>query len=483
MADEPRTKRLLVIVFDALKPGFVTPDLMPSLHAFTTLGVHCRNSHSTFLTETRVNQSAVTSGCYSYQHGLVANQFVAPDISPATVLNTGDDIALERALRDNPGNRLIQVPTLGEMLTSAGKRYATLSAGTSGGGRLINHSAETDDTFRFTMRRPEASWPEGIEQRISQRIGSMPAHDLPATAWITYAVDTYLDFIEPEISPHVMLLWLCEPDESFHKLGIGSEGSRETMRHLDDQFARILQRHADEFERGDLQIIAMSDHGQITLEGGAMNIRERLRDAGFRAGDTFADQATDCLWAGSNAGGIWLRETARDQRDDLVDWLLGEDWVGPIFTRDGIKGTLKLSDAESAHARAADIALVMKANDQASVHASPYPEGGGSHGGLSRHELHNFLALGGRAFGKSVINDLPAGNVDITPTLLALLGLPVPAHCDGRVLQETFAGASSPTATSIRTTELRSTNAQGPRTHLQRVEVGNTVYLHRAWSA
>ena len=60
---EARTKRVLVVVFDAMKPEFVTSALMPALHGFASRGVMCTNSHSTFFTETRVNQSTVTSGC------------------------------------------------------------------------------------------------------------------------------------------------------------------------------------------------------------------------------------------------------------------------------------------------------------------------------------------------------------------------------------------------------------------------------------
>ena len=53
------TNRVLVVVFDALRPEFVTPELMPALSAFSAGGVIYSNSHSTFFTETRVNQSAV----------------------------------------------------------------------------------------------------------------------------------------------------------------------------------------------------------------------------------------------------------------------------------------------------------------------------------------------------------------------------------------------------------------------------------------
>ena len=123
--------RVLVVVFDALRPEFVTPDLMPRLSAFAQTGVRYANSRSTFLTETRVNQSAVTSGVMANKHGLVANIFVAPDVSPETALNTGKDEDLEAAFA-RVGGRLFGVPTLGQLLKAAGRSYATMSAGTSG---------------------------------------------------------------------------------------------------------------------------------------------------------------------------------------------------------------------------------------------------------------------------------------------------------------------------------------------------------------
>ena len=482
---EARTKRVLVVVFDAMKPEFVTSALMPALHGFASRGVMCTNSHSTFFTETRVNQSTVTSGCMAYQHGLVGNKFVASDASPDRVLNTGDDIQLEQAF-ERVGGKLLDVKTLGQYLTDAGKVYASLSAGTQGGGRLINHSAVADGTFRYSMRRPDASCPAGVEKEIEERFGPLPKYELPAKDWITRAVDVYLDYVEPEVSPDVMLLWLCEPDESFHYLGIGSEGSLETIRHTDAEFARILARHHDEIERGDMQIIAMSDHGQITLAGKPIGITEKLQAAGFKAGDVF-DGETECMFAGSNAGGIWVRDRDAEITARLVNWLLGQSWCGPIFTRNGLAGTLRLSDVFLNHRRAPEIALVMKADgaavSQTTVHDAPYPAGGGSHGGLSRDELHNFIALGGGAFKAGVSNDVPCGNTDITPTILELLGMPLSPHFDGRVLREALADGPAPDAVDVKTETKVSLNATGLKTHIRISQAAGASYIDEAWTA
>lgn len=486
MTDTPAS-RILIVVFDALRPEFVTPDLMPNLHAFATGGVWYRNSHAAFFTETRVNQSVVTTGCMPARHGIVANKFFAPEVMPDRVLDTGDDRLLEMAFANVQG-RLLDVPTLGERLMEHGVRYASFSAGTSGGGRLINHSAARDGTFRFAMRRQEAACPPDAYDSLVARIGPMPEYGLPATQWISWAVDAYLDYVETVIRPDVMLLWLCEPDETFHKLGIGAPEALKTIRHADAEFGRILARHAGALESGELNIIAMSDHGQITLAGEPLDLVARLREAGFAAGAQ-PDAGVDFVVVPGNAAGIWAADGDEAAIDRLVSWLRARDWCGPLFTKSGCAGTLTLDHLGLDHARAPDIAMAFKSDDTKNAfgrhgqtrHDAPYPVGGGCHGGLSRYELHNFLSLGGQAFRTRTTLDVPAGNVDITPTVLALLGCNVPAGFDGRALTEAF--RDGPHATELDWTDdiIASPNDTGPATYLSVTDLGHTRYINRAW--
>jgi arylsulfatase A-like enzyme len=60
----------------------------------------------------------------------------------------------------------------------------------------------------------------------------------------------------------------------------------------------------------------------------------------------------------------------------------------------------------------------------------------GSHGGGSSAEMHNTLIASGPSFKSDYSSNLPSGNVDIAPTTLHLLNIPVPDHFDGRVLTE-----------------------------------------------
>ena len=115
---------ILVVVFDALRPEFVRPDLMPNLCQFAKSGVRLENSRSTFPTETRVNQTAVLTGCYPMKHGIVGNQFPDEKILPGQVINTGINDQIAAAFAKAPRG-LINMPTLGERLAGAGRRLCS----------------------------------------------------------------------------------------------------------------------------------------------------------------------------------------------------------------------------------------------------------------------------------------------------------------------------------------------------------------------
>lgn len=476
--------RVLIVVFDALRPEFVTPSRMPNLCAFARMGVRYPNMHSTFPTETRVNQSAVTTGCMPSRHGVVGNAFLADDLLPGRLVNTGDDTALSEIMAAGP---VLTVPNMGQRLAAAGRRYASLSAGTPGGGRLINWSAEQDATFRLSMRAPAATVPVGALAEIETRVGPMPDSTPPALDWIGWAVSAYIEYVDPVVAPDVMLLWLCEPDESFHWHGIGSDESLAAIQRADAEFGRILTHLESQIDDGAMHVIAMSDHGQLTLEGRRLDLIDKIAATGLRASRSDLNDC-DCLVSLANGGGIWLRDRDPRVAERLVTWLREQPWCGPVFSRTGVAGTLRQAELCLDHPRAPDISLVLRARDDPnregiggiSVHDAPYPEGGGCHGGLSKWELNNVLVLGGRRIRQGSEIGAPAGNIDILPTVFELVGLPTPDGIHGRVLREAFRDGPDPESLDWSERVIASTNS-GPVTRLDISEIEGVRYLNRAW--
>jgi arylsulfatase A-like enzyme len=50
--------------------------------------------------------------------------------------------------------------------------------------------------------------------------------------------------------------------------------------------------------------------------------------------------------------------------------------------------------------------------------------------------MHNTLIAAGPDFKRGETDDLPSGNVDLTPTILQILGIKPPKQLDGRILSE-----------------------------------------------
>ena len=479
-------RRVLIVAFDALRPDMVTPELMPNLTAFAAVGVRFSHSRAAFPTETRVNQSALVTGCTPTRHGIVGNKFLDPVAAPNGPFDTGDETALAAGDR-RLGGKLMDVPALGEILSDHGMALAVISAGTPGGTRILHHRAEPLGGFRFSLHRPDASVPAARIAEVIERIGPVPPHEIPSLTWLTYAIDAYLEYLEPELAPEIAILWLCEPDNSYHHRGIGSPENLAAIRHADAEFGRILS-WRDASGLGDrLQIITLSDHGQLTISGAALDLGSKLTEAGFMVGETL-DAGADLVLVLGGTVGITLRDSDPGLIDSVVAWLQDQPWCGPLFTRDG-RGCLTLGQVGLDHPRAPDIVLVPRSDDAANAHGmagscrhdSPYPVGGGTHGGLHPIELATWFAMAGDAFVSGRVSALPAGIVDVLPTALHLLGLAAPAGVQGRVLREALAAhAEEPLPTATETVH-SAEGAAGLRSHLSTSTVGDTTYLNRGW--
>ena len=475
--------RVLIVAFDALRPDMVTPELMPNLCAFADEGTRFTHNRSTFPTETRVNQTALVTGCYPSRHGIVSNQFWEPVASPSKLFNTGDDDQLSEGIRRLAGH-LTDVPVLGEMLAKKDKSLAVISSGTPGGTRMLHHKAEELGGFRFSLRRPDVSIPSNLSEDLGRRVGAIPPHAIPSFEWLSYATDTYLNVVEQDEKPDVAILWFCEPDNSYHKLGLGGPDNLAAIRHADAEFGRILDWRKKEGLEEELNVVTISDHGQLEIPEDSIDLPAQLSAAGFKAGTSLTD-GIDVVVALSSAGGLYVRNSEANLIQDIVDWLLLQTWCGPLFTRKGvIAGTLDLADVGMNHRRAPDIGMVLRSDDELNAngiigttdHNSIYPAGGGIHGGLHAKELHSWLAVGGKEFCSALVSDTPTGIIDILPTILHILDVEAPS-VDGRVLHEALANSEEVQKPVFKSEVMTSQIAHGRKTELEVSYIGDTRYL------
>jgi len=470
--------RVLIVVFDGLRPDLVRPALMPNLCRFRAEAALFPESRAVFPTETRVNGASLVTGTLPGRHGIVANRFYDPEAKLLCISGKWQDLeALERAL----GRPLLEAPDFGQMLAEAGSSLAVIGTGTPGVTRLLHSTAERVGQLCLSLHGLEASRPRAAAEALVERVGPLPPASVPNLDFIRYATTAYLDYVVPVLDPDAAIIWYCEPDTSFHHRGIGSVESIEALREADAQFGRLLD-HRDS-AAPELSIIALSDHGQISIYGERLGIGAQLAAAGFSVGE-MPGAEVELAVVGDSGGGIYLRDGDAETAARAVRWLQAQPWCGLLFMRgEGLPGVFSHDLLGVAHRRAADILFTLASDSGTNEHGllgrgrhdSAMPEGGGVHGGLHRLELASLLAISGRAFRRGYRSPLPAGILDVLPTVLAVLGIPAPEGLDGRVLAEAMIDAVPPE--EMPTAERFSTSVAGYRQHLLARRLGARRYL------
>jgi len=153
----------------------------------------------------------------------------------------------------------------------------------------------------------------------------------------------------------------------------------------------------------------------------------------------------------SNGGTEYLYQPEHDAAlvKRTVRFLQSREYVAAVFVAKrygNIPGTLP---AENVHlenaARGPDIIISYAWDANAKIQGFPGTEYAsqsnerGEHGSFSRIDVHNTLLAAGPDFRGDFQDTLPSGNVDLAPTIAALMGLALP-KAQGRVLHESLTG-------------------------------------------
>lgn len=480
--------RFVIVGFDALRPELATAEHAPHLAKWMGGGVRFANMRSVFPSETKVAMASLATGAWPQSHGIVANAYYEPATGDGKLFDTGNVDQLQRVAEANHG-ALVTAPTLAGALKAAGLEYLTVSTGTAGNARFLNPRARDLGLVAYSVLGKEASSPEADYEGCVSDFGEPPPQAVPNIDRCRYGARLFLERFLPERRPDVAVLWLSEPDISFHYRGVGSPESLEALAAIDDIFGDVLAWRDRQPDRADIHVIALSDHGQVAVSG-RVDVIGEMRAAGFRAADG-AGPDVDYVVLASSSGNIWTAPDRPELVPPMAAWLMEQDWLGMLFARDagGIEGALPLSFVQADHPRAPALSFVLASDDELNrfglagrslVGADPMPvgDGGGVHGGLNAGELRNVLAFEGRLFKSGMSIDAPAGLVDIAPTILTALGLDVPAGMQGRPLNEAFQ-ASSADAGPTPTRHVHEARVGNFRQRLERLEVSGRYYLDR----
>ena len=498
-------RHVVVVVWDGMRPDFVTEQNTPTLWKLAREGITFRNHHAVYPSATMVNGTAMVTGIYPGKNGIIANHVYRPDIDPhhsidvelPAVVKKGDEVS---------GGKYILVPTIAELVQHAGGRTVIASAKTVG--LLLDRQADVGTAKNCVTLFAGKSLPAEIIPSITATLGPFPSGHLQQDAWTTKAMT---DCFWKDGVPALSVLWLGEPDLTQHESAPGAPAALAAIKSADENLAAVLSALDQRDARGRTDVFIVSDHGFSTIKR-SVDLRRILNDAGFTAkieelriakdGNQSAGGIRDKtefneqpkpgdIMLAANGGSVLFYVVGHDKKliRRLVEFLQQSDFAGVIFTKEPMEGTFGLTQALIQRGDAPDVVMAFRWTDlqnQFGVTGEIDADwqraaGKGTHATLSRFDMHNTLIAAGPDFKRGQTDDLPTGNVDLVPTILQILGIKVPHQMDGRILSEAVAAPTSllpapkPEAKSI---EARKDFPSGTwRQTLKISRVGSTIYL------
>jgi arylsulfatase A-like enzyme len=482
--EKVRAKRHVVaVVWDGMRPDFVSEKNTPALWKLAHEGVIFRNHHAVYPSATMVNGTALVTGIYPGKSGIIANHEYRPEIDRKRPIDVEIPAVVEKGDQLS-GGEYISLPTIAELVQKAGGRTAIATAKTVG--LLLDRHVDPVGPKNGVTLFVGKALPSDALAPIVAALGPFPSAHLQQDVWTTKALT---EFLWKEGVPAFSVLWLGNPDLTEHESAPGADAALAAIKSADENLVAVLSSLDQKGVRETTDMFVVSDHGFSTIER-SVDLRKILRDAGFSAKTEFNDEPKpgDVMLVG-NGGSVLFYVEGHDAEiaRRLVEFLQQTDFAGVIFTREAMPGTFRLDQAKIDSKDAPDVVMAFRWNEKKNQFGVPgmidadwqRGAGKGTHATLSRFDMHNTLIAAGPDFPRGKVSDLPSGNVDLAPTILCILKIKPPQQLDGRILSEAMTNIHMPALKpENKTTEAAKDFPSGSwRQSLQISRVGSTIYF------
>jgi arylsulfatase A-like enzyme len=490
-----KAKHVVVVVMDGLRPDSVTAEDMPNLAKMAGGGTFFTRHHPVYVSSTEVNGTALATGALPRRSGVMANREYRPDVELLVPVDTQSEWAAWKGDQISDG-KWIRVETLPQIVRAAGGK--TVVAGTKPVAMLWDRSWQNRTVEQPTLYNGDTI-PGALKDSLVAGFGPIPLSPdnrlFANVAQDHWTVRVLIEKLWGNGLPALSVLWLSEPDYSKHGAGPGSKNARAGLKSSDDCLGKVLAALDERKLRDQTDVFVVSDHGFSTVAAGVDVFDDLTRKGGFDLGGLFLDKPEKGSILTVGLGGssmYYVIDHDPDLIARLVKHLQGTVYTGVIFTKDGLEGTFKLADAGLDTPNAPDVLISMRwsAEKPPREGAMPgalladgksYRAGAGTHSSLSRFDMNNTLIAAGPDFKAGFRNQAPSASHDLAPTVLDILGIPVPkAGMDGRVLREAYVDAKDTDVPQVETTILRAKRQLDKKLwqqYLKVSKVGNLTYL------
>jgi predicted AlkP superfamily pyrophosphatase or phosphodiesterase len=500
----------LVLVLDGLRPDSITEQETPHLWRLRLEGVNFLNGHAVFPTVTRANAAAIGSGVYPDRNGIFGNTLYVPQVDPSHAFGNDDHNNLLR-LDAATGGGMVLTKSFAEILAERGKTLAVVSSGSTGSALLVNPRAPKGVGVlvnAYWEPGVRVAFPDAVNEVILRRFPAAPrkggAKD-PYVEQVSWTERVLRDYVLPELKPDVIVNWLTEPDHIQHAIGAGSTEARAAIRNDDREIGLVLDRLGELGLADKTNIIVVSDHGFGHGIFG-VNVTGGLMKAGLKLGPDSDDVV---IASSGQTMSLHVRDRNPEKIGAIVRFLQHQPWVGVLFTagkpdssgvpvEGRVPGTfaLELVHLENSE-RGPDIVFTLpwsSAKSPTGLPGTDYTEApttgpltgtAGNHGSMSPWTVRNTFIAWGADFKHGVTVRTPSSNVDLVPTLLALMNLEGAVDLnrfDGRALSEAFADGpdEEQVPIQVRTYFVKSDDDEY-RAALQVTELDRQRYIDKSW--
>ncbi|HYT56445.1 MAG TPA: alkaline phosphatase family protein [Verrucomicrobiae bacterium] len=496
----------LVFVLDGLRPDSINPEDTPSLFKLRQEGVNYLNGHSVFPTVTRVNAAAMATGTYPGKNGIVGNTLYVSKVNPNRAFNNDDYKNLLKLHEVTEGN-MVLVKSLGELLHARGFKLGAVSSGSSGQALLLNPRAPKGVGILVNGDlEPGAlvAYPPNVNSEVLSRFGPAPRKGGQKDSYnasVNWTQEVLREYVIPQLQPDVILNWITEPDHMQHAFGAGSPEARRSIQNADRQVGLVLKKLETAGLSDRTNIFVVSDHG-FELNVFGVNVTQELIKGGLKASPD-----SDDVVIASSGQVVLLHVKGRDTEriKQIVKFLQSQSWSGVVFTavsqsdhekvRGWVDGTFSLDLIHMSHTeRGPDIVLTFpwsSAKNAFGIQGANYTNTGAAtgpftgqasgHGSMSPWSVNNTFIAWGMDFKRGVTLRVPASNVDVSPTLLALKGINDAKGLDGRVLLEALIGGPDEEQIPIETRIFTTETAAGYKATIQVTNLGSQRYIDKSW--
>src|SRR5437588_283259 len=270
-------RQVVLIVWDGMRPDFVSEENTPALWRLSKDGVLFRSHHAVYPSATEVNGAALATGVYPNHSGLIANYEYWPEIDSRKLINVESPAVVRRGDELSGGN-YIAISTIAELVQKAGRRTAIATAKTVG--LLFDRHLDSRGKDSVALFAGESLPPDAIAS-VVKMLGPFPAPPkqpfAEGDAWMAKALT---DSLWRDSVPAFSLLWLSEPDGTQHQTAPGAQPALAAIRTADQNLAHVLAALDRQHARETTNIFVVSDHGFSTINR-AIDLRKILATAGF----------------------------------------------------------------------------------------------------------------------------------------------------------------------------------------------------------